>query len=138
MIMWHYDKYKMYKPHFMVIDMKQSRVLNETEYKMVLSVCGSSRYAERDVCIVVLSYKLGLRVKEIASLKLRDVMNDDTSLVENLYLHPEQVKGDDGRMVYLTNKQVRSSLKTYLDWRNANNITDSRLFWSQKRGAFQR
>ena len=116
--------------------MKQSRVLNETEYKLVLSVCSTSRYPERDTCLVVLSYKLGLRVKELSSILISDVIDDKGSLVEGFYLNPDQTKGDDGRMVYLTNKQVRTSLQSYLVWCETSNITGSRLFWSQKGGHF--
>lgn len=116
--------------------MKQAKVLTIDELKRLLSVVRDGKYGARDVAIVQLSFYLGLRVKELASLNITDIVNDDGSLVDCFYLAPDQTKGDDGRMVYLTNKVIRKALQDYLDWRNDKGITGSKLLFSQKGGCF--
>ena len=120
----------------MVVVMKQAKVLSGDELKRLLIIAKDGKYGVRDVCIVHLSFYLGLRVKELATLKLDDVVNDDGSLVDSFYLEPIQTKGDVGRMVYLTNKVVRMSLKDYIYWRVGKGITSTQLFWTQKGGCF--
>jgi integrase/recombinase XerD len=48
--------------------MKQARTLNEAELKLVMAHCATRRHAARDRAIVMVSFHLGLRAKEIAAL----------------------------------------------------------------------
>lgn len=117
--------------------MKQAKVLNEKEYQRLLSVARDSKYGVRDVCIVQFSFLLGLRVMEIASINLDDVVESDGTIKDSFYLSTEQSKGSSGDgMVYLSNKSIRKTLAEYLRWRENKGITGSRLFWSQKGGCF--
>jgi integrase/recombinase XerD len=115
--------------------MKQAKTLSQDELSRLVSVVKDGKYGVRDTCLVYLSFYLGLRVKEMSSLLTQDIINQDGSLVESFYLTPEQSKTD-GRTIYLTNKIVRKSLTEYLNWREVNKITSSRLFWTQKEGSF--
>jgi len=58
--------------------MKQAKVLTHTELKRLLKIVQSSRYADRNRVIVLLSYLAGLRACEIAALKVGDVMSTST------------------------------------------------------------
>jgi integrase/recombinase XerD len=117
--------------------MKQAKVLNEKEYQRLLSVARDGKYGVRDVCIVQFSFLLGLRVMEIASINLDDVVNEDGSIKDSFYLTTDQSKGKNGDgQVYLSNKSVRKTLAEYLRWRDDKGITGSRLFWTQKGGCF--
>ena len=48
----------------------QAKVLSHDELKRVYAVAAASRNGNRDVCIIDFSFRLGLRVKEIAALML--------------------------------------------------------------------
>ena len=52
----------------------QAKVLNDNELKMVLKIIDSGHHAKRNTAIVILSHYLGLRSKELASLKISDVV----------------------------------------------------------------
>ena len=57
--------------------MKQARTLNEAELKLVMAHCATRRHATRDRAIIMVSFHLGLRAKEIAALTVGDVRADD-------------------------------------------------------------
>lgn len=113
--------------------MKQANTLNSQEFKRLMSVSKDGKYGIRDACIVIFSFYLGLRVKEIASIPMSSVIDTDGQINDSFYITPEQSKND-GRHVYLTNKVVRKALTDYIDWRQ--DKTSSKLFWTQKGGCF--
>ena len=55
--------------------MKQAKVLNDVEMKRLLAVVAEGRYAERNRLAIMLSFQAGLRVGEIAALKIGDVVD---------------------------------------------------------------
>lgn len=57
--------------------MKQAKVLSEKEFKQVLSVVVAGTRGPRNRMALMLSHYAGLRVGEIAHLKVVDVMNED-------------------------------------------------------------
>ena len=57
--------------------MKQARTLNEAELKLVMAHCATRRHAARERAIVMVSFHLGLRAKEIAALTVGDVRGED-------------------------------------------------------------
>jgi integrase/recombinase XerD len=54
-----------------------------------------------------------MRVGEIASLTIKDVLNDDGSIKEEVYLKAFQTKGSRGRTVYMPTK-LQEEIKSYL------------------------
>jgi integrase/recombinase XerD len=108
----------------------QAKVLNQDELKRLYAIAGSGRHAARDICLVDFSFKLGLRAKEIAAIMLDDLLDGKCNIVESFYLKAEQAKGDKGRTVFLTNKNVRKNLQQYLATRNGD--INRHLFKSQK------
>jgi integrase/recombinase XerD len=57
--------------------MKQAKVLSEAELKRLLAVIDAGRHAPRNRVVVMLSYLAGMRVGEIAALKIGDVFDSD-------------------------------------------------------------
>jgi integrase/recombinase XerD len=82
-----------------------------------------------------------MRVGEIASLTIKDVLNEDGSIKEEVYLKPSQTKGSRGRTVYFPTK-LQDEIANYLSVRfglkdkdlKVLNFTDTSkaLFGSQK------
>ena len=96
----------------------QAKVLSADELKRVYAVVQSGNHSKRNVVLLDFSFLLGLRVKEIASLRISDLVDGNGKIVDSFFLTPDQSKGDRGRTIYLTNKKLRKHLKEYLDERN--------------------
>ena len=57
--------------------MKQATVLTVAERKRLLAVIANDRHSERNRLAVMLSFLAGLRVGEIAALKLSDIVDGE-------------------------------------------------------------
>ena len=112
--------------------MKQARTLNEAELKLVMAHCATRRHATRDRAIIMVSFHLGLRAKEIAALTVGDVRGDDGQIRSQFTLGAEQTKGGFTRTAYL-NQRLRRELRSYLP---ATAKPTDPLFASQKGGHF--
>lgn len=113
----------------------QAPVLKPNEVGTVLRVARSrSRLPERSEVALCISLYLGLRAKEIASLKWGDVYEDDGQLRQILRLKSAYTKGAKTRDVYLTAPHLRKVLSAY-GWKyKPNKTSGSSLFRSQKGG----
>jgi integrase/recombinase XerD len=108
----------------------QAKVLSTDEIQRVYSIAGSGRMGNRDIVLLDFSFRLGLRVKEMASLKIDDVTDFDGKIRDSFFLKADQSKGDKGRTIYLTNNKLRKNLRIYLDSRDGD--LNRHLFKSQK------
>jgi integrase/recombinase XerD len=94
-------------------DMSQAKVLNEREIKKCLFYISARRHASRNRCMFLLTHQSGMRVGEVAALRICDVLTTDGQIKEEVRLSAEQTKGDKARMVYLPTK-LQQELKSYL------------------------
>lgn len=95
------------------MNMKQARVLNETELKRVLAVCSVGRYGQRNRLALLLSHYAGLRVGEIASLKWNQLLETDHKVKAGFYLKAEDTKAGEARAVHI-NQLLQKEI--YLYW----------------------
>ena len=117
----------------------QSRLLTKKEIQKVIQFQKSSRHSIRNICLVNMSIYLGMRVGEIAQLKMGDVVNEDLSIKEQVVLRKEYTKTNQTRVVYLVHKEVRKSLTDYINYRkecDGNVKSNKALFVSQKKSGF--
>ena len=82
--------------------MKQAPVLTERDMKRVLQHTARARFPARNRCLLMLSWLAGMRVAEIAALKLSDVLAPDGSIRAEIQLSPEQTKGTSARTVLVS------------------------------------
>ena len=68
-----------------------------------------ANHANRNRLIVLLSFKAGLRAKEIASLKWSMIMTADGNIGDHIHLTNEASKGKSGRIIAL-NKELKKQL----------------------------
>src|SRR5512144_776930 len=87
--------------------MKQAKVLNEGEMKRLLAVIEAGRHAPRNRVVVMLSYLAGLRVGEIAALKVGDVFDSDGKVRDQILLKASYTKGKEARMVFVGSKLAK-------------------------------
>jgi len=119
--------------------MSQAKVLTEKEIKKVVKVIDSKRHATRNRCMFLLTHGSGMRVGEVASLRICDVLQSDGSIKSEVFLSAQQTKGSKGRTVYLSDK-MRDEISLYLKTRfKLNNLlavtltdTSRALFANQK------
>ena len=119
--------------------MSQARILTSREYRKVLVYIANNRHASRNKAMLYMSHLAGLRVGEISHLTLSDVLNEDGSIKDEVYLSPDKTKGDRGRTVLLP-KKLQDELHNYLSIRfrlkelKAVAMTDTSraLFYSQR------
>jgi integrase/recombinase XerD len=119
----------------------QAKVLSADgkDLKQLLRVIDGGHHAKRNITIVILSHYLGLRSKELAALKIKDVY--ELGFVKPvLRLIAAYTKGAKHRDISLENKVVVKALQDYLTERRTQDgstfNTEAPLFRSQKGSAF--
>ena len=94
---------------FRGLKMAQARTINEKQAKTMFAFLSTQRNAIRNQAMFALSYYCGLRAKEIASLKVGDVLKADGSIKDVADLSAEQTKGSNGREFYI-NKHAKQHI----------------------------
>ena len=112
----------------------KATVLNEEQNREFLSFLGSKRHPERNICIYLLGTKAGLRIGEIAKLKLTDILTEGGELKEVITLRSEVTKGKKIRTAFINNPELQSALVKYLSVRPKYKVDT--LFCSQQMKAF--
>ena len=115
--------------------MKQAKVLSDKELKKVIDYIDAfDRHSERNRAIILLTHYCGMRVSEVASLLVSDVVNDKGEVNDVIHLTANQTKGSDSRRVFLS-KKAKHTVKRYLQ-SDLNVIQQSYLFQTQKSKQF--
>ena len=88
---------------------RQAKIPSEHQQQALLAWLDTRKHADRNRLIVLLSFKAGLRAKEIASLKWSMVMNANGDIGDHMHLTNEASKGKSGRIIAL-NKELKKQL----------------------------
>lgn len=91
--------------------MAQAKVLTEKEVKKIYKLIDSKRHSSRNRCMFSFSTLCGMRISEIAALRIQDVLAADGSIKSEVYLSAHQTKGSKGRTVYLSEKMQQEVLR---------------------------
>ena len=114
--------------------MAQAKSLTQAEIDQVLRYISTKKFAFRDRAMFLTSCWSGMRVKEIAALRIKDVANEDGTIKAEVRLAADQTKGSHGRTVFLPQK-LRDELTAYLALRSG--VRDEHpLFVTAGRRAF--
>ncbi|WND03901.1 site-specific integrase [Temperatibacter marinus] len=115
--------------------MKQAAVLTDTQFKRTLKIIATGRHAERNRIIVLLSHWSGMRVGEISQLLVKDLLNQDGTVVDQLQINPAYTKGHVTRRIFIGTK-LRAELTRYIKWlatdKEVNLVLNQPLIQSQK------
>lgn len=93
--------------------MAQAKVLSEKELKKVLNYCDQNKHPTRNKAMLLMTHFAGLRVGEVAALRVKDVLTNEGEIKDEVYLSAIQTKGSRGRTVLLP-KKLQVVLKDYL------------------------
>ena len=96
--------------------MPQAKVLNEKEIRRVLLHVATKKHAARNRAMFTVLNLTGMRVGELAALRLADVLTSEGDIREEVYLSAQMTKGSRGRTVVLSDK-AQDEIKAYLQYR---------------------
>lgn len=114
--------------------MAQAKTLTEKELKQALTYVSLHRHAARNRAMLLMTHWAGMRVGEVAALRIGDVMNADGSIKSEIRLQAEQTKGRHARTVFI-GQRLRRELASYIGTLKYR-LTDKPLFYTQKRAGF--
>ena len=114
-------------------------VLSPEQFKRTIKYQKSTKYGLRNQVLLMISFYLGLRAKEMCSLIVGDLVDRNGDLKEECSLKKHQTKRSKQRRFYLTNEKLKKVLVEYLETkkdRDGNLDLDQPLIRSQKGGSF--
>jgi integrase/recombinase XerD len=114
--------------------MAQAKTLTDRELKQVLTYVSLHRHAARNRTMLLLTHWAGMRVGEVAALRVGDVLNADNSIKAEIRLLAEQTKGRHARTVFI-GQRLRKELASYVATLKCRSA-DKPLFTTQKRAGF--
>lgn len=114
--------------------MAQAKTLTQAEIDQVLRYISTKKFAFRDRAMFLTSLWSGMRVKEIAALRMRDIVNEDGSVRSEVRLSADQTKGSHARTVFIPQK-LREELKHYLAQRYSK-LPELPVFYTAQRAGF--
>ena len=114
--------------------MSQARVLNPQELRRVLDHVATRRHSARNRAMLLLTHYAGMRVAEVAALRINDVLNDSGTIKAEIRLMPDQTKGKHARTVYL-NERMQKELAQYIRLLKIKDASKP-LFYTQKKDGF--
>ena len=114
--------------------MSQARVLNAQELRKVLDHVATRRHSARNRVMLLLTHYAGMRVAEVAALRINDVLNYSGTIKPEIRLMPDQTKGKHARTVYL-NERMQKELAQYTRLLKIKDASKP-LFYTQKKDGF--
>jgi len=110
--------------------MKQAKVLTKTELSRVIAVIEAGSHSARNKCALHLTHFAGLRVKEVAALRINDIYDSAGKVHIEIRFSPDQTKGNSARSVVL-NRKLQKALAEYYNYLPKHDA-DFPLIYSQK------
>jgi integrase/recombinase XerD len=109
---------------------KQAKTLNHQELRRVLDNTATRKHSIRNRALVLTSFLSGMRCGELSSLRYCDVVNADGSIKNEIRLSADQTKGNEARVVFVSEK-LRRELEVYAATHKPINV-NRKFFYSQK------
>jgi len=111
---------------------KQAKTLKSRELIRLLDYVSHGRYPERDKVMILLSFKAGMRAKEIAALTWAMVTDASGEVTDDIVLPNMATKGNSGRTIGI-NAELKCALLALRACRDADQLTpDRRVIYSER------
>ncbi|MBT8614744.1 site-specific integrase [Polynucleobacter paneuropaeus] len=94
--------------------MPQAKSFSSAELTQVLIYVKTTKHNVRNRAMLLLTHWAGLRVGEVAALRMCDVLDANLTVKSEIRLAPEQTKGGHARTVFV-NQKLRAELQCYAD-----------------------
>ena len=116
--------------------MAQAKTLTKAELKRLFDVTRScSRYEERDLTMLQLTHYCGMRVGEVAALKITDVVDDNYKVQAEIVLAAAIAKSKRARRIVVP-RQMHRQLQQYINTLSSTPAPNTFLFGTQKQSHF--
>ena len=92
---------------------KQARTISERELQRLLDFVSKTKSQKRNRAIILLTHLAGMRIGEVAALRVTDVLASDGTVRKEVTLSAMQTKGNRSRTVLL-NQRMQAELAAYL------------------------
>jgi len=115
--------------------MGQAKTLTKQELKRILdynSAC--ERHNERNRSMILLTFYCGMRIGEVVSLRIADVINERGEVLDEIKLSSSQTKGNKARTVHVP-ERMQKEIKIYIAGLKSRMSADF-LFKTQKSQRF--
>ena len=109
---------------------KQAKVLSTSEIRKVLDYCATRKHSARNRALVLMMFNTGMRVSEVASLRVKDVVDNEGNIKNEIRLLAENTKTNEARVVFV-NEKLRKELQQYAKL-ITNLDPNNKFFYSQK------
>jgi integrase/recombinase XerD len=113
---------------------KQAKTLNERELQRLLDFVKTTKNATRNRAIILLTHLAGMRIGEVAAVRVCDVVASDGAVRDEINLSAAQTKGNRSRSVLL-NERVQAELAAYIRTVRVRDAKQA-LFNTQRSAAF--
>jgi len=113
---------------------KQAKTLNERELQRLLDFAKTTKSAARNRAILLLTHLAGMRIGEVAAVRVCDVLASDGTVRDEINLSAAQTKGNKSRSVLL-NDRMRQELSQYVATVRVRD-TKQQLFSTQRSAGF--
>lgn len=110
--------------------MSQAKTLTDNDFNKLLQYLRKTRNPKRNRVMVLMTYWAGLRVGEVAALRIESVLNPNGQVKSEIHLNSNQTKGNKARVVFLPDK-LQTELESYLQQYSYQDRSEP-LFISQK------
>lgn len=110
---------------------KQAKVLNGAEIRRVLDYCSTRKHSQRNRALVMMMFNTGMRVSEVASLRIKDVVDNEGNIKNEIRLLAENTKTNEARTVFV-NERLRKELQQYAKLLK-DDSSNNKFFYSQKK-----
>ena len=112
---------------------KQAKVLNSTEIRKVLDYVATRKHSVRNRALIMIMFNTGMRVSEVASLRIKDVLDSEGAVKNEIMLAAENTKTNEARTVFV-NEKLCKELQQYAKLLVKANPSN-KFFYSQKRSS---
>jgi integrase/recombinase XerD len=105
--------------------------------RVIDTVAEQSQDVLRDTAILQVSYRVGLRAREIAGLALADLLDNEGQIKSQVTLRKKTTKGSKGGTAYFTHPDLRAALTKYIVEKRSTLSTEyDNVFISKKKTPF--
>ena len=89
---------------------KQAKILSDKEHKQLIDYCNRTRHSIRNKVMVLLSFKAGLRAKEISQVRWRMILNPSHEVGDTINLEHIASKGKNSGRIIPINNELKEAL----------------------------
>ena len=113
--------------------MAQAKTLTPAELDQILAYIATRKFALRNRVMLLTGFLSGMRVGELSSLSVGDVMNVDGTVKAEVRLTADQTKGRHPRTVFISQK-LQVELQRYLSLRKPSNAKEPLFVTAGRKG----